>query len=284
MTSINQLNNGINRIVKVKFSDERKLDLLAKRSRRIMREYPNVFKSETLEKLYTDEFLYEGRVPNGTYVMNKRTKKPVLMHISKKTNSAYETYTGYNMFGQRLGKEKFSVVHMDEPNKNYMMEGYMKSYANEKYAGTQIRMTQVKVERAMQENINYIPLYSLPEALPFHSMMGFLPEKGNNAGVQSYNQLNKLMDALQKKSEVPPHYYKPILNKENNKYYLDFNRTHANATLNYLKDYIAQTGKKMESDKLMAPDVIMSLEGKNLEIWKQRALSQPILLKKTNRG
>ena len=267
----------------MKLTEERKLSLVARHSRQLMREYPNVFQSKTLKQLYTPEFKYNGNFPNTTYIIDKKTNKPVLMHIFANNKNALERYTGYSFWGKKFGQEKFFVTKNIITNKSYMQEGLMKSYANERYAGTQIRMTQLKVERAMQENINYIPLYSLPEALPFHTMMGILPEKSNNFNVTSYEQLKTFIDTLKEKSDIPKQYFKPILNKENNKYFIDFNRTYANATLHYLKDYMAQTGKKMESDKLRTMDITMSLEGKNLEIWKQRALSQPILLK-TNKS
>ena len=277
MNAIKPVLTATKKIIRIKMSDEKKLDLLARHSNSVMRKYANLYKSKTLEELYTDKFKYTGFLPNATYIKKKSSGKRTLMFISSdiKQNDEIlkECYEAKTKFFTPLGQKSFGF---DKSQRNKMFHGFMESYHNDKYSGTQIRLTQVQVERAMAMGQNSIPLYALAEALPFHTMMGFMPSEFRTE-VKGYKELKKLSE-FSCEGCVKPFASEvvPIVHKRNGKYYFDHNQTIANAILKGLKNVDNTTGRKFSSI-YPADAVWLTLSGKNFEVWKQRALSQPIL-------
>ena len=45
-----------------------------------MAEYGTLFKSKTLERLYTPEYKYQGIMPRTTYIIDKKTGQRKLMY------------------------------------------------------------------------------------------------------------------------------------------------------------------------------------------------------------
>lgn len=277
--------NNIN-LQSFKSSDEKILSEMVEHSKEIMEECVNLFKSKTLDRLYTADYKYSGALPNSTYIIDKQTGKRKLIFVSQnkqtfnnEKNSVKEIYTAKTYGLKNLGEKYFSIV-ADENKKNAIKYGEMQSFANDRYSGTQIRLTQLEVERAMQLGIDKIPLYALAKALPFHTMMGFRPVEAFYE-VKNVPDVTRCMDSVYKFCpQVRKEHFTPIIHSKENKYYFDCNQTVANAVLRQLKE-IEDTGiKRNFSRTFEACSVKMELSGTELEMWKQRALSQPILLDK----
>lgn len=264
------------------------LDALVKRSKDVMAEYGELFKSKTLEKLYTPEYHYTGCLPNSTYIIDKKTGKRKIMFISSKKIKdtpnciQEEEYIGNTLGLKELGYKNFGTISKDGTKK--ITPGAMESKVNNRYAGTQIRLTQIEVERAMQIGEENIPLYSVAEALPFHTMMGFRPTKNYNIEIRSVSDVKKEMDLILKSNVfIDEKHFTPIVLEKDGKYYFDRNQTNANALLRQLKENKENGIKRDFHSIIPANSIVMNLSGTELEAWKQRALSQPILLKKSGK-
>ena len=273
----------INSAKKVETADEKILSAMVERSKEIMEEFGTLFKSKTLEKLYTPEYNYNGPLPNATYIIDKKTGKRKLIfinsHTSSQQKSCEETYTARTIQLKNLGSKSFTTI-LDEGR---IKSGVMESKANDRYAGTQIRLTQVEVERAIQINENNIPLVSVPEALPFHCMMGFRPDKQYSREVRNLADVEKEMHILTSRSALKKEFFTPIIHYKDGKYYFDSNQTLANATLRFFKKETDEGIERNYHAIFPGNSVDMNLSGKELEAWKQRALSQPIFLKKSGK-
>lgn len=269
-------------IKKPNITEDLKLNLLEQYSQIALEKYSKMFESKTLKELYTDEFKYCGTKPNTTMIKNKKTGKPtpitIEADIDQMGKASDECYYVRDKNGTRIAKKSFGI------NKNYDSPridiGYMESFNQKKYAGTQIKLTQVEIERAMQEGIDHIPIYSLPEALPFHTMMGFVPNKFEEE-VKTYKEVQQQMKSIKKEyPKIPSEFFVPIISKEKGKFYIDKNVTPANAILSYLKNTFEITGQQQYKKKLGSRGVFLHLSKENFEKWKERITSQPILQNK----
>lgn len=263
------------------------LDILVKRSKEVMSEYGTFFKSKTLEKLYTPEYHYQGSLPKTTYIIDKKTGKRKLMFITRSKHKGFhegteEQYSGWTYGLRSLGEKSFETI--DKNGNPKISPGAMISDANHRYAGTQIRLTQIEVERAMQIGEKSIPLHALPEALPFHTMMGFRPNTQYSAEVKSLADVEKEMFLITGSSILKKEFFTPIVHSKDGKYYFDRNQTVANALIRFFKKEADEGVERNFHAVFPANSVDMNLSGTELEAWKQRALSQPILLKKPKKS
>jgi hypothetical protein len=261
----------------------RMLDSMVEKSEKVMQETMGLFESRTLKELYTPKYHYTGCFSNIALIKNKADDKPARLNIAAKIrkdgpNRQTEYYTATNNNSRKLGVKSFSLIDLDK--KPAIETGAMKSYRNEKYAGTQIRLTQVEVERAMQNDIDNIPLIATSQSLPFHAMMGFKPDEMFKR-IESMHDVNSEMRDLKKRfTDVAPKNFVPVIHKVDDQYFFDYNQTIAGIVLRHLNERHAQ----YYADERVFPlaGVNMHLDGKELEAWKQRALSQPILLTKND--
>ena len=263
-------------------TDKSKLMQMVENSKKLMEEYGAIFKSKTLETLYQPEYYYQGMLPRTTYIIDKKTGQKKKMIITRLKLSGLqqeldERYTGRTLGLKALGSKEFGTRDADgNPALRY---GVMQSYKNKRYAGTQIRLTQVEVERAMQLHQDSIPLVSVPEALPFHTMMGFRPIE-KNTKVTTVDEVNQIVNNLKNSCCMKDEYMTPIVHYKEGNFYLDENQTVANALLRYFKD-LKDNGVERNFNFIFPANYVdMSLSGKELEAWKQRAISQPIYLSK----
>lgn len=276
--------NLVSTVKKLENPDEQILSAMVERSKEIMAEYGTLFKSKTLEKLYTPEYHYEGVLPRTTYIIDKKTGERKLMFITRSKHKGFhegieEQYTGRTYGLKPLGEKSFETI--DKYGNPKISPGAMISDSNNRYAGTQIRLTQIEVERAMQIGQESIPLHSLPEALPFHTMMGFRPTKTYSTEVKTVEEIKlELSFLINSSAMIKEEHFIPIVHYEGGKYYFDRNQTSANALLRQLKENDENGIKRNFHSVIPANSVYMDLSGRELEAWKQRALSQPILLKK----
>jgi len=255
---------------------------MVEKSKKLMEEYGTLFKSKTLETLYTPEYQYHGMLPNTTYIIDKKTgdKKKMMvyrMRFGGENFELSEKYTGRTLGFKALGSKMFGTKNANgDPELSY---GVMQSYKNNRYAGTQIRLTQVEVERAIQLEKDSIPLVSVPEALPFHTMMGFRPVE-KNTEVSSVEDVDRIMRRIIDSSCIKKEHITPIVHCKDDKFYLDENQTVANALLRHFKD-MKDSGVERDFHSVFPGNMVdMELKGKELEAWKQRAISQPIYLSK----
>lgn len=263
-------------------TDKIKLMQMVENSKKLMEEYGTLVKSKTLETLYQPEYYYQGRIPKTTYIIDKQTgqkKKMIITRIKLYglQQELDEKYTGRTLSLKTLGSKMFGTRDVDgNPTLRY---GVIQSYANQRYAGTQIRLTQVEVERAIQLHQDSIPLVSVPEALPFHTMMGFRPTE-KNTKVTTLEDVIQIINRLKASCCMKDEYMTPIIHYKNGNFYVDENQTVANALLRYFKDLQDNGIKRNFNSIFPANNVDMNLSGKELEAWKQRAISQPIYLSK----
>ena len=255
---------------------------MVENSKKLMEECETLFKSKTLETLYQPEYHYKGMLPRTTYIIDKKTGQKKKMIITKfklhgLQEELDERYTGRTLGLKNLGYKMFGT--RDVAGNPTLKYGVMCSKANNRYAGTQIRLTQVEVERAMQLHQDSIPLLSLPEALPFHTMMGFRPIE-KNTKVSTVREVDQITKRLKNSCCVDEKFITPILHYKEGNFYVDENQTVANALLRHFKDLKDRGVERNFSSEFPANNVDMELRGKELEAWKQRAISQPIYLTK----
>lgn len=256
---------------------------MVENSKKVMEEYGTLFKSKTLETLYQPEYHYKGMLPRTTYIIDKKTGQKKKMIITKfklhgLQEELDERYTGRTLGLKNLGYKMFGT--RDVAGNPTIRYGVMRSYNNNRYAGTQIRLTQVEVERAMQLHQDSIPLVSLPEALPFHTMMGFRPIE-KNTRVRTVAEVKQIIKRLKKSCCMNKENMTPIVHHKDGEFYVDENQTVANALLRHFKTLKDKGVERNFHSEIPANNVDMELRGKELEAWKQRAISQPILLNKS---
>lgn len=256
---------------------------MVENSKKVMEEYGTLFKSKTLETLYQPEYHYKGMLPRTTYIIDKKTGQKKKMIITKfklhgLQEELDERYTGRTLGLKNLGYKMFGT--RDVAGNSTIRYGVMQSYNNNRYAGTQIRLTQVEVERAMQLHQDSIPLVSLPEALPFHTMMGFRPVE-KNTRVRTVAEVKQIIKRLKKSCCMNKENMTPIVHHKDGEFYVDENQTVANALLRHFKTLKDKGVERNFHSEIPANNVDMELRGKELEAWKQRAISQPILLNKS---
>jgi len=208
------------------------LELYYIRSRQMYYETLDSAKSSTLSDIYTDKFKPSSTKKCMTTVKSLETGEPVNVNfvgpqfdtISKKRvyNINYSLRTDDGLL---LGDKEFGLCSRD--NKTEIIPGHIHSYKNDELAGVQIRLLQAAIELAHKFNIRNIPLDSLIPAVKFHTMMGFRPIKSFSTKVKSvedvYNKVQNGFKTLQK--DYAPSDIVPVLSKNKDDYYIDFNRT-----------------------------------------------------------
>lgn len=114
-------------------------------------------------------------------------------------------------------------------------------------------------------------------------MMGFRPNTQYSAEVKSVADVKKEMHIITSSSVLNKEIFTPIVHCKDGKYYFDSNQTIANALIRYFKKEADKGIERNFHSVFPANSVDMNLGGKEFEAWKQRALSQPILLKKSGK-
>lgn len=279
---INPLNNPhISQIRKIKKTDKNMLNLIYRNSQKLIRRYENIFSSKMLDELYTDKFHYNGNKPYMTTVKEKHSGLAVPVKILCINDEDKKFVFLKSKFNMEWGSKFFTVNNTgDKPRFGI---GYIESKKNDRIAGIGIRLTQVHVEEAMKRGIDEIPCSAYPASLPFHTMMGFRPKKEGMV-IHYLNGLKEYMRICKEEYSNTHHrHFKPIIYKENGKFYFWHTFTASNAVLNDLKN--KKPIKDMNLLEVYKGEMLsLVLKGKHLEKWKQRVYSQPITFSQENKA
>lgn len=262
-----------------------KLSGLAKQSAVRMKQYKdeNVFKSSVLQELMTDTFEYRGDFKNTFLVKNRETGKPaeLVVDIFQKPyipslHMIEESYVVTDPANNRIVGKKNYILKKFADGKFKMHQGEMENY-NPMYAGVGVRLDQLQIERALQLGIDSIPRTSYPESILYHTKMGFLPSELDLEPVKNTLQLKNYVDEDFCKY-IPKRYFQPVVVEKDGRFFLDTNKTLADASLRRSKDILAETGHHRILD-LSPINVYMSLAGEELQKWKQLIKKHPLLEK-----
>ena len=259
-------------------------------SQQTMQEIISSAKSKTLEELYTDEFRPQILNNNQTTVKSLKTGKTVIANLyyiltegKLKGNHRRKYFLKNEENGKKLGFKSFGLDISDK-NHPVLTSGYVKSYDNDKYTGTQIRLLQVACEFAKKHGIDKIPLISLFPALRFHAMMGFRPLEEKSLKINSKKDIN---NALQMYNEMYRKFFYegdviPVFSKIDGEIYFDRNKTTFCTVMTKNEEKLKSQNKRHLdlSNRYLDYDIPMSLEGEEFKKWQERLKGFEILPEK----
>lgn len=243
--------------------------------------------SKIMDKLFTAEFSPKEHINDDGYfvttIIDKKDGKPVEAYIKKVElderdkkdilfqglpREKWEMYVknGVGKY-ERVGIRKFGLDYVNSK----IDSGYMESKeGREKYQGIGIRLHQLVVERMLQEGFDNVEVESTFSAFPFHYKCGFrLSPEGDfyekpelEVAISRWSKiLNLSGDEIKKKI---------VLEDLGNAYYVDYKE------IENIKKSICILG----DGKIPFENTTMVLDKANLDKWKERVLSQPIILDK----
>ncbi len=226
------------------------------------------YESKTLQRLYTPEFKPTRRIDENGYfvttVINKQTQKPAEIFIKETGLGHYHIFEkGVNGTYNKIGSRDFEINQA----LRQLDPGYMSSSANEVYSGIGIRCHQLAVENAIKYNCDKIYLNSLDSALPFHLKSLFKPAQSMKISADYFDGLvGSVMEQLS-------------ISKEKALKLLSYSSKNNVYTLNWGKSFEQLNQFAIKNSKPTVGNAsLLSLEGETLELWKDMARSQPILL------
>lgn len=273
--------------IKKLFTTESKQQLRAavEASKEIMQRYrdENVFKSHTMNEILTDRFDYIGHKPNTILLKNMRTGEPLKAQVNFKVKrneqnlkKIDEIFTITDEYERELGKKDYSIQRL-ENGQCKMFAGDMESHTRE-IAGVGVRLDQIQIERALQLGIDTLPREALPKATYYHTMMGYLPIEEKLIEVKSAKQIKNFTEEQFKgcAGAIPIEDFVPIIIEKDGKFYIDVNKTQANASLNMCKKIVERTNVRRILD-LHSKYTDLELKGKELEHWKSLIAEHQIL-------
>jgi len=164
----------------------------------------------------------------------------------------------YDCIGCRL-------LQIDKKNKT-ITPGYMANY-NKDYSGIGIRAHQIGVERMLQEKLDNVIINSAEDAFPFHYKCGFRAP----SITLSYTE-EQLFRYLNKWHQYTGLSWKDIIKN------LKFKKQDSMYEVNYKTEENLFLEKVKQGCKSVKQTLYMWLEPSELDMWKSKARSQPILL------
>lgn len=250
----------------------------------------NVFRSKTLQELLSDRFEYKGNEPNIILIKDKTTGNPVEVFVDIKQDVAVlgdiirEEYSIWTKDKKSLLGEKDFFIKKVSLDNVCMVQGNMEN-CNPLYSGVGIRLDQMQIERALQLGIKSIPRTSYPQAIIFHTKMGFLPLTTQLIKLKNLKVVNKFSEHEFKLAvyDIPVENMRsnPFVVKMDGEYYLDVNKTVAMSSVDMCEDILANTNE----GRVLGLDISgirMSLRGEELEHWKDIIKEHPILSRLKN--
>lgn len=247
-----------------------KLSYETLRSKTLQQEHiaDEVFNTETMKKLFSEEFTYKGDKPNIIYCIDKITGKPVAVTVKSKitqisSRMTEENYFFYDESGKWIGQKIYNIENSPKrgmqmlPGKMWSREGSIQ--------GIGIRANQIQIERALElgiEKINYDAAY---QASLFHTKMGFLATP-NLIPITSYDEALKIVDETVSSSKLhlKP---RPIIVSKEGKFYLDYQNTFVIASIEEIKKQRAINPSSRA--KINGGGLKLVLQGKNFDKWKE---------------
>lgn len=267
-----------------------KLSYAARESKEVMRKYSeNVFSSKTLHEMLSDSFEYKGGRPDTVLVKDLKTGAPVevkvLIEQYYKPNSGNlleEVYSLLDNYGKKIGEKLFYTKKMSD-GKHQMFAGDMKNYKNN-LGGVGVRLDQLQIERALQLGIDVIPRKAEPKAMFYHTKMGFLPIERRLVEINNADEIKKIaQNELKDCSKgLNSEKIEPIVIQKNGKFYLDINKTIANANLQECKNLICRYNSYRVLS-LESTGAHLELSGKELEHWKELLKNRSVFNKLSQR-
>lgn len=271
-----------------KISQQQCLRYVYKHSLKTLNNSVNSVHSNTLKELYTEAYRPIIQNSGETFIKNLQTGMPEKVKLTGKNLKFFSTknvkrkcYTIKNDNNKTLGTKSFGLYFLSKEETPLFLSGVIQSYQNNKYAGVQIRLLQAACELAKKYNIKTIPLTSEPQALVFHTMMGFRPQKHLTIHVDSIKNLKR--HVMDYKNCIPQHLQRnvtePIVSKSGNKYYLDYNRTLFCDVLELDKEMLKSRNCRNlgRTYRNLDDDISMSLSGNQLNKWFERLKGFEIL-------
>lgn len=268
-----------------RISQNQYLDILYRGSQRKLNKFIRSAHSGTLDKLFCDEFRPDVLNNGKTKILNIRTNKPVIATlINDRTKNEMSDFIEFVLKSDnkllKFGRKNF-LLRRDETGRALKIDGgFMESFWNNSFAGTQIRLLQACCEYAQKYNINKISLDSLVAPVVFHTKMGFRPEPDLRFQVKNAEELFNIYYEFANTGSYFSRISEKdiVITKKDNKHYFDYNRSlfvkcfrESQEKLNHLK--------KRNLDIDFDDDIYinMSLEGKQLEKWFERIKGFEIL-------
>lgn len=250
-------------------------------SKRIMRKYrkTNVFDSKTLNELFTDTFKYRGKESNTIFIKNSKSAQPEPVKVVFKYSDVYnrETFLFKDANNNIIGCKQYGINSNPETGL-YMYLGLMENKSKGVFKGIGIRADQLQIERALQNGILQIPRESAAVSTLFHAKMGFLPVQGSLICIKKYKDAIKYISEYAKKSPaINPSNFKPIIVHKNGKFFIDLNKTQANANVKEIKQRLEKSGGYKIDCDFKAPNVELQLSGAELTRWEKLIKKQPLL-------
>ena len=283
-------------IRKIKIITSPHLNSLAKKSEETMARYKkeNVFKSNTMKELFSDKFEYKGKSENTVLVKDFFSGEPVELkvvfsnrkYIKPEKNRIREDWDLINANGDIVGSKHY-WIKKNIDNELVMDPGSMYSDFLD-LLGVGIRLDQLQIDRAKQLGIKEIHRIAAPKATLYHAKMGFLPDAARLEDIKNSTHLKKTMATYFPKFHdgIPNEFYEPIITELNGNFFLDINKTHANANLNYSK-YLLKKYNQHRLENLNGINTSLILSGEEYEQWKAMLEKHSILDKlniNPNRG
>lgn len=259
---------GIGKVL-LKLVSNPKLSYAALRSKGSMLRFKSYAPSKSLKTLFSDRFTYNGKKPNTVFCIDRKTGNPVQVNyeqsISKIGDTTYETYTFRDMAGNKVGSKSFST--RKTPDGYVMFHGNMENKTND-IIGIGIRGDQIQIERAIEKGITRIPREAAAQATLFHAKMGFVPISSDLIPVKSYKEAIRQMKSF----DIDWNYLtegktKPIIVMRNGEFYLDLNRTKADANLREVIHRKKVSTEPRENFRGSQAD--MELSKSALKTWKK---------------
>lgn len=283
-------------IRKIKIITSPQLNSLVKNSEEIMARYKkeNVFKSNTMKELFSDKFEYNGKTENTVLVKDFFSGEPIELkvvfsnrkYIKPEKTRIREDWDLINANGDVVGSKHYWIKKTID-DELVMDPGSMYSDFFD-LLGVGIRLDQLQIERAKQLGIREIHRIAAPKATPYHAKMGFLPDTVRLEDVKSPKHLKKVISEYfpKFKDGIPKKFVEPIITEFNGNFFLDINKTHANANLNYSK-HLLEKLKQRRLENLNGINSSLTLSGEEYDQWKAMLEKHSILNKlniNPNRG
>lgn len=263
------------------------LEKMYETSQACIREVIDKTHSRTLDKLYTDEFRPSKLHDNKTTIISLETGEPVSVGVTGRiTNGTQDGSHRRKYFLKNdkeiLGSKSFGIQLTDDGEK--FTPGYIESFYNDSYSGTQIRLLQVACELAKKHGVDRMPLTALFPALKFHTMMGFrpIPERSlKMTDSKSLKQASEMFGIMYAHRKFYPEDVVPIFSKIDGDIYFDMNLTAFHAVMKDNERVLNNTNQRhLSLTGCLDDDISMSLEGEEFNKWQSRLKGFEILPEK----
>lgn len=260
-----------------------KLNRACKTSQKVLSESSQLFKSSTLNELYKDDFKSSSNIGIINAETTQKADTFVRSHIGKFVEIYYLKRLD-NKKHVRLANIDLGIFKKDGYVEIALLQSLTRNTVSgvNPYKGAGVRLIQLSAERAAKENLNKVIVDAEPKAVPFYTMMGFVPAKNKLNRIKKISEINRYADIYkgifsQKNSKISVKSVTPIVIKENGRFYVDETGTYTNAILREIKRQVQDKAYILTTEFNAPSDLRLELKGENFQKWLDRAKEQPIL-------